>query len=276
MGEGVHIVEVQAPIENLKQTSSHLNNGWCRNEAGILSSSHASGLKRDGDAFSVARRCYVNNLAWNTTWQDLKDHFGQVGKVIYTFIMEDESGRSKGCGIVEFETSFDAARAITKLNSSTLGGRPIAIREDREDRDLKQGGAGLTFVTPSCNHANDRCRVAKRVYVSNLSWGTTWQELKDHFRSVGTTVHASILGHDSGWSKGCGIVEFSSSWEAVRAIECLSGSWLNGRIITVREDREDRDLKDTGPGRTLPIREDHESRELRDNHTFYGKRRRVD
>jgi RNA recognition motif-containing protein len=28
-------------------------------------------------------------------------------------------------------------------------------------------------------------RVAKRIYVSNLTWRTSWQDLKDHFRQVG-------------------------------------------------------------------------------------------
>ena len=42
-------------------------------------------------------------------------------------------GRSKGCGIVEFQDSSDADEAIQQLNNSTLRGRVIFVREDREE-----------------------------------------------------------------------------------------------------------------------------------------------
>jgi len=47
-------------------------------------------------------------------------------------------GRSKGWGIVEFETPDEAIKAVNELNGTELGGRRIAVREDREDRDVKQ------------------------------------------------------------------------------------------------------------------------------------------
>ena len=42
----------------------------------------------------------------------------------------------QGCGIVEFESAEEAATAINTLNDVDLDGRPIFVREDREDRDL--------------------------------------------------------------------------------------------------------------------------------------------
>lgn len=48
------------------------------------------------------------------------------------------AGRSKGWGIVEFETPDEAIKAVQELNGTELGGRRIAVREDREDRDVKQ------------------------------------------------------------------------------------------------------------------------------------------
>ena len=41
--------------------------------------------------------------------------------------------------------------------------------------------------------ASTTIRVAKRVYVGNLSWQTSWQDLKDHFRQCGTVVHADVM-----------------------------------------------------------------------------------
>lgn len=47
---------------------------------------------------------YVSNLAWRTSWQDLKDKFREAGNVVYSNVVRDQNGRSKGWGIVEFET----------------------------------------------------------------------------------------------------------------------------------------------------------------------------
>ena len=55
----------------------------------------------------------------------------RVGDVVHAKLI------ARGCGIVEFETPEDARRAILELNDSELEGRPLQVREDREDRDLK-------------------------------------------------------------------------------------------------------------------------------------------
>lgn len=82
---------------------------------------------------STGRRVFVGNLSWDTAWFGLKDHFREAGEVLYADVMtETGTGRSKGCGIVEFATTEDAAAAISMLNESELDGRNILVREDRE------------------------------------------------------------------------------------------------------------------------------------------------
>jgi hypothetical protein len=51
------------------------------------------------------RRIYVGNLSWQTTWQELKDHFKQAGEVLYADVLTSGDGRSRGCGVVEFATA---------------------------------------------------------------------------------------------------------------------------------------------------------------------------
>ena len=51
--------------------------------------------------------------------------------------VSDCHANGQGDRIVEFETPEDARRAILELNDSELEGRPLQVREDREDRDLK-------------------------------------------------------------------------------------------------------------------------------------------
>jgi hypothetical protein len=49
---------------------------------------------------------------------------------------------TKGCGIVEMGNVDEAANAIEMLNDTSLNGRNILIREDREDNGGKGGGGG--------------------------------------------------------------------------------------------------------------------------------------
>eukprot|EP00192_Tetraselmis_astigmatica_P012931 CAMPEP_0117670812 /NCGR_PEP_ID=MMETSP0804-20121206/12978_1 /TAXON_ID=1074897 /ORGANISM="Tetraselmis astigmatica, Strain CCMP880" /LENGTH=389 /DNA_ID=CAMNT_0005479187 /DNA_START=119 /DNA_END=1289 /DNA_ORIENTATION=+ len=205
----------------------------------------------------VARRIYVSNLSYRTAWQGLKDHFKAVGDVTRADVLTDPAtGRSKGCGIVEFATSQEAARAIQELDESMLDERTIYIREDREDPDLKEhleesgdrprakspllgsygmggrgGGRGGGVGGPAV--------VGRRLYVQNLSFETDWRMLKDHFRQAGDVVHADVLEDQSGRSKGCGIVEYRSPHDALRAMQLLSNTDLDGRPLHIREDREE-------------------------------------
>lgn len=79
-----------------------------------------------------------------------------------------------------------------------------------------------------------------RLYVHNLSWRVSWQDLKDHFRQAGDVIHTKILTEGPGGrSKGCGIVEMDTVDSAANAIEMLNDTDLHGRNILIREDRED-------------------------------------
>jgi RNA recognition motif-containing protein len=190
----------------------------------------------------VARRVYVGNLAWRTSWQDLKDHFGVVGEVRFADVLRSGM-RSKGCGIVEYESASAAKAAIETLNHSMLDGRQVFVREDREDFDLKQShgevGNKKQYEASGVGEPKGNVVLGKKVWVGDLGGDVTWRELKDHFRGAGKVLHAHVLQYDDGTSKGCGVVEFESPSEALRAISLFSNSMLGDRAIIVREDREE-------------------------------------
>jgi RNA recognition motif-containing protein len=198
-----------------------------------------SDLSQSDGGVKVARRVYVGNLAWKTSWQDLKDHFGVAGEVKFADVLRSGGARSKGCGIVEFEHAESAKRAIQTLNHSVLDGRQIFVREDREDYELRDDGERGEIGTRSKNEDHRQLVLGKRVWVGNLAKAVTWKELKDHFRAAGTVLHADIMTNEDGSSKGCGLVEYDTPNGALRAISLFSNSLLCGQTITVREDREE-------------------------------------
>ena len=85
--------------------------------------------------------------------------------------------------------------------------------------------------------------MAKKVYVGNLSYGTTDSDLQKMFEEFGTVESAQvIMDRASGRSKGFGFVEMGSQQEAEAAIKGLNGKDMDGRALTVNEakPREDR------------------------------------
>lgn len=80
--------------------------------------------------------------------------------------------------------------------------------------------------------------MAKKLYVGNLPYEATEDELKNIFGQAGAVETANIITDKfSGRSKGFGFVEMSDDKEAQKAIETLNGTEIGGRSIVVNEAR---------------------------------------
>ncbi len=82
-----------------------------------------------------------------------------------------------------------------------------------------------------------------KLYVGNLSFRTTSEELKEAFAAAGTVESASVIeDRDTGRSRGFAFVEMATPEEAAAAIEQFNGKDFGGRNLTVNEakPREDR------------------------------------
>jgi len=88
----------------------------------------------------------------------------------------------------------------------------------------------------------------KNIYVGNLSFQTTEQDLEAAFAAYGQVERAQLVkDRDTGKSRGFGFVEMADDAGADRAIEALNGSQLDGRSLTVNEARP-REARPSGGG----------------------------
>ncbi|MGI8836800.1 MAG: RNA recognition motif domain-containing protein [Pyrinomonadaceae bacterium] len=89
-----------------------------------------------------------------------------------------------------------------------------------------------------------------KLYVGNLSFRTTSEELRDAFAAAGTVESASVIeDRDTGRSRGFAFVEMATAEEAAAAIEQFNGKDFGGRNLTVNEAKPRADRGGGGGGR---------------------------
>ena len=92
--------------------------------------------------------------------------------------------------------------------------------------------------------------MAKKLYVGNLAFQTTSQDLQELFAQAGTVESAQIIeDRDTGQSKGFAFVEMSTEEEAASAIEQFNGKEVSGRMLKVNEARPRENRSGGGGGR---------------------------
>ncbi|KAF8923482.1 hypothetical protein BGZ58_002901 [Dissophora ornata] len=155
-----------------------------------------------------------------------------LGPVAHADVLLGSDGRSKGCGVVEYQNADDAKEAIRKLNDVMLLGRPVFVREDRESeaRIGFSGGRGSGLPPSRGTESGTR-----QVYVANLPYSVNWKDMKDLFRRAGPVDRADVFTTTDMRSKGSGTVLFERSGDVSRAVSMFNGFEWHGRRIEVRE-----------------------------------------
>lgn len=90
------------------------------------------------------KKIFVGNFAFTVKEDHLRSLFERFGAVESVAVVTDrDTGRARGFGFVEMPNDAEAASAITALNGSDCGGRPLNVSEARpktERGDLRGSG----------------------------------------------------------------------------------------------------------------------------------------
>jgi cold-inducible RNA-binding protein len=91
-----------------------------------------------------------------------------------------------------------------------------------------------------------REKMGKRLYVGNLPYGMTNQELADAFTIAGPVTEATIvIDRETGRSRGFGFVEMTNEADAAAALTQMNGAGVGGRMLKVAE-AKDRPARTSG------------------------------
>ena len=92
--------------------------------------------------------------------------------------------------------------------------------------------------------------MSTKLYVGNLAFQTTSQELQELFATAGTVESASVVeDRDTGRSRGFAFVEMSTKEEAASAIDQFNGKEVGGRPLKVNEAKPRENRSGGGGGR---------------------------
>ena len=108
--------------------------------------------RRYGQRSFADRRlsCYIGNISWGSTEDDLRELCTQCGEVTSVRIVTDrETGRSRGFGFVSYADEDSVDQACEALNGAVLGGRPLRVnrandRPERSDRPPRRNSGGYS------------------------------------------------------------------------------------------------------------------------------------
>ena len=202
----------------------------------------------DSPAASSSNRLYVGNLDYKVTTEELAAHFKKAAGFVSAEVSASNNGRSRGYGIVEFSSAAAASKAIESYNESTVGERKVFVRLDRganvrannEEKserspNQRRGNMNRSKIAPLRVRPEDEGRL---VYVGNIPWRSSWQDIKDFFKEVGPVIRVDIpVNKATRRSRGFATVLFEKPEDATAAIQTLNNREMGGRNITVRLDQ---------------------------------------
>ena len=182
----------------------------------------------------------IYHRSWGTTDETLHELFSGYGEVVSAEVQmsRTNSSRSQGWGLVEFASAAEVEYAISQCDGLDLDGREIRVRADKGSGT---GHAAKEAIPAKGRGARTRRNVADkvvdphRVFVMNLNFDTTEEELADHCASSGEVASVELLTRGRAQRpSGSAVVEYRYAEAAAAAVDALEGTELDGRDLRVR------------------------------------------
>jgi len=171
---------------------------------------------------------YVVNIAYDTQNWQLRELFSTYGTVQRVFMPQNrETGKSKGIAFVTMSTPEELEASIADLNESEVDGRTMYVDKAKPKGAPGSGPKGGRRGQPKENEM--------KLYIGNLSYETTAEDLTEYFSEFGEVADVYIpLDRETGSSRGFGFCSMDKE-AAQAAIDQSVGVSLQGREIQVNE-----------------------------------------
>ncbi|KAL9266317.1 28 kDa ribonucleoprotein, chloroplastic-like protein [Drosera capensis] len=170
----------------------------------------------------IINKVYVGGIPYYSTEDDIRSFFDHCGTITIVDCMKfTESGKFRGIAIISFKTEEAAKRALA-LDGADMGGLFLKIETYKATRETKTSN----FAPPIVEGYN-------RIYVGNLAWDITEDDLRKLF--LDSVISSIRFGEDkeTGEFKGYAHVDFSDKNSLTKALT-LDQTVVCGRPVRIR------------------------------------------
>ncbi|KAB5538854.1 hypothetical protein DKX38_016387 [Salix brachista] len=169
----------------------------------------------------IADRVYVGGIPYYSTEDDIRSYFEGCGTITELDCMTfPDSGKFRGIAIISFKTEAAAKRALA-LDGSDMGGFYLKIQPYK-----------TTKVNKKPDFAPGIVEGYNRIYVGNLSWDITEDDLKKFFSDCKISSIRFGMDKETGEFRGYGHVDFSDNDSLMKALK-LDQRLVCGRPIKI-------------------------------------------
>lgn len=177
----------------------------------------------------MEQKLFVGNLSWGTSNETLTSFISEFGINSLDVEVQYHNGRSKGWALVTVEG--DAKAALSQLNEQELDGRPLVVRFDRNQSNVRAPRQAQERA-PRGDLDDDSSADPKSLFIGNLPWSVTSEALSE-FLGIPAEV---TVGFD-GRSRGYGVANCQSADEAQQITSNFNGADFDGRQLVVKVNR---------------------------------------
>ncbi|KAG6778000.1 hypothetical protein POTOM_017844 [Populus tomentosa] len=175
------------------------------------------------------RTVFAYQISLKADERDVYEFFSRAGKVRdVRLIMDRNSRRSKGVGYIEFYDSMSVPMAIA-LSGQLLLGQPVMVKPSEAEKNLVQSTTAVTSGGLTGPYSGG----ARRLYVGNLHFNITEDQLRQVFEPFGAVELVQLPHDESGHCKGFGFVQFARLEDARNALNLNGQVEIAGRPIKV-------------------------------------------
>ncbi|KAK4284129.1 hypothetical protein QN277_001001 [Acacia crassicarpa] len=169
----------------------------------------------------VPTKVYVGGIPYYSTEDDIQSYFEGCGTITEIDCMTfPETGKFRGIALINFKTEAAAKRALA-LDGSDMGGLFLKIQPYKTTRTVKASD----FAPKPVEGYN-------RIYVGNLSWNTTEDQLRSLFLSCSISSIRLGMDKETGEFRGYAHVDFTDS-QSVKAAVALDQKVMHGRPVRI-------------------------------------------
>lgn len=194
------------------------------------------------------RTVFAYQICLKADERDVYEFFSRAGKVRdVRLIMDRNSRRSKGVGYVEFYDVMSVPMAIA-LSGQPLLGQPVMVKPSEAEKNLVQSNSSIAGA--SGGNTGPYSGGARRLYVGNLHFNMTEDQLRQVFEPFGTVELVQLPLDETGHCKGFGFVQFARLEDARNALNLNGQLEIAGRAIKVSAVTDQSGLQDLGANTT--------------------------